>query len=101
MGMERQKPKQWVRFRVSDVEKLKKSIKVGDDLSYTSDIKSTIQDRIVIPRENVIVVKKLTHLVIVDNPLFPSKELRTITYKDILFQRNGVGGIYEHEPIKK
>lgn len=89
MGVEKQRSKQWVRSSASDVEKLKKSLKVGDDLSYTFDIKSTIQDRIIIPREKVIVIQKLKHLVIVDNPLFPCKELRTITYKDILLQRNG------------
>ena len=89
MGMEKLKSKQRVRSSSSDVEKLKKSLKVGDNLSYTFDIKSTIQDRIVILREKVIVIKKLKHLVIVDNPLSPSKELRTITYKDILLQRNG------------
>ena len=90
MGVEKLKAKQWLRSNASDVEKLKKSLKVGDDFSYAFDIKSTIQDRIVIPRENVIVIKKLKHLVIVLNPLSPCKELRTITYKDILLQRNGV-----------
>lgn len=89
MGMEKQKFKQGVRSSASDVEKLKRSLKLGDYLSYTFDIKSTIKDRIVIPREKVIVIKKLKHLVIVDNPLFPGKTLRTISYKDILLQRNG------------
>lgn len=95
MDMERQKVPKKIRIRVIDVEKLKRSLKVGDCLSFTPDTVCTVQDRIVIPKESVVITKKLSHLVIVDNPQRPSKELKTLTYKDILLERMGVIAAYE------
>lgn len=84
--------KAWIKpeFNIKDVDKTRRNTKVGDKLIYTNHIKFSEDERIVIPKtEKVRVVKKYTHLVQVENPKRPDRGLRTMTYKEILFQKKG------------
>ena len=89
--MERQK---WLHKPVitrKDVDKLRRTLKIGENLIYRSAIKETIDERIVMPKyEKVVVKKKYPHLVVVENPRRPGKALKTMTYKQILFQKRGL-----------
>jgi hypothetical protein len=60
---------------IKDVDKLRKTLRIGDKLSKD---------------EKIFVLKKFPHLVLVGDPKRPEKGMRTMTYKEILFQRKGL-----------
>lgn len=73
---------------IKDVEKLKRTLNVGDRLIYRSMIKEETDERFVMPKsERVVVVRKYPHLVQVENPHKPGKGIKTMTYIEILFQK--------------
>lgn len=72
-----------------DVDKLKKTLKIGDKLYYRTVIRENGENA-VSKDEKVFVIKKFPHLVLVGNPKKPEKGMKTMTYKEILFQRKGL-----------
>lgn len=72
----------WVKpiLRIKDVEKLKKTIKDGDKIILKPSM------------EKVIIIKRFPNLIRIENLKRPQKRVRTITYKELLF--NNMGLIY-------
>ena len=72
----------WIKplIRRKDVEKLKETVKEGDKIILEPSM------------ENVVIIKKFPHLIRIENLKRPQKRMRTITYKELLF--NNMGLIY-------
>jgi hypothetical protein len=75
----------WVKpiLRIKDVEKLRENIKVGDKIT----LKPTM--------EKVVIIEKFPFLLRIENLKWPQREIRTISYKELLF--NNMGLIYREE----
>lgn len=72
----------WIKplIRRKDVEKLKETVKEGDKIILKPSL------------EKVVIIKKFPHLLRIENLKRPQKEMRIITYKELLF--NSMGLIY-------
>ncbi|HCD43832.1 MAG TPA: hypothetical protein DEQ64_08885 [Lachnoclostridium sp.] len=75
----------WVKpiLRIKDVEKLRETVKVGDKIT----LKPTM--------EKVVIIEKFPYLLRIENLKWTQREIRTISYKELLF--NNMGLIYNRE----
>jgi len=65
------------------VEKLRETVKVGDKIT----LKPTM--------EKVVIIEKFPYLLRIENLKWTQREIRTISYKELLF--NNMGLIYNRE----
>lgn len=81
-----------IEIRNKDIKKLKDSVKIGDKLIYRTIFKDILDERISIPvLEPVIVVNKFDNLVQVKYAKrIDTGPIKTMTYKEILFQKMGL-----------
>ena len=70
----------WVKpiLRIKDVEKLRETVKVGDKIT----LKPTL--------EKVVIIEKFSYLLRIENLKGRKKRMRTITYKELLFNNMGL-----------
>lgn len=70
----------WIKplIRRKDVEKLKETVKEGDKIILKPSL------------EKVVIIKKFPHLLRIENLKRPQKEMRIITYKELLFNNMGL-----------
>jgi hypothetical protein len=75
----------WVKpiLRIKDVEKLRETVKVGDKIT----LKPTM--------EKVVIIEKFPYLLRIENLKWTQREIRIISYKELLF--NNMGLIYNRE----
>lgn len=76
---------------IKDIECLKETLQIGEELILQSLEVSEFNDRIMMPKkEQVIIIAKLPNMVVVRNLHIPSGPIKTITYKELAFQRKGL-----------
>jgi len=79
------------KLTVRDIEHLKETLQIGEVLTLQTLEVSEFNDRIMLPKEEkVIVTAKLLHMAVVKSLHFPLGPTKTITYKELAFQKKGL-----------
>lgn len=81
-----------MKLTVDDVEKIRKSVKVGDKFRYKTVHQDILNEKISnVVWEKVTVIKKYRHLVEVEYTNRPNMwPVKTMTYRELAFQKVGI-----------